>query len=32
MAEIIFKQPIPDKPLTPEFVDDGAKVEVRLLT
>jgi hypothetical protein len=32
MAELIFKQPIPAKPLTPDFVDDGACVEVRLLT
>jgi hypothetical protein len=32
MAELIFKKPIPDKPLTPDFVDDGAHVEVRLLT
>jgi hypothetical protein len=32
MAELIFKRPIPDKPLTPGFVDDDANVEVRLLT
>ena len=32
MAELIFKKPIPTKPLTPEFVDDGTFVEVRLLT
>ena len=32
MAELIFRKPIPDKPLTPEFADDGAHVEVRLLT
>jgi hypothetical protein len=32
MAELIFKTDLPEKPLTPEFVDDGACVEVRLLT
>ena len=32
MAELIFKQPIPDKPLTPEFAADPAFLEIRLLT
>ena len=32
MAELIYKQPFPDKPITPEFVDSGQFVEVRLLT
>ena len=32
MAELIFKQPIPDRPLTPEFALDPAFMEVRLLT
>lgn len=32
MAELIYKQPFPDKPITPEFVDSGQYVEVRLLT
>ena len=32
MAELIFKKPIPPKPLTPEFIDNGDCVEVRLLT
>lgn len=32
MAELIFKQPVPDKPLTPEFADDPDLVEVRVLT
>lgn len=32
MAELIFKKRIPEAPLTPGFVDDGACVEVRLLT
>lgn len=32
MAELIYRHPIPPKPLTPEFVDDGSCVEVRLLT
>ena len=32
MAELIFKKEIPEAPLTPDFVDDGSCVEVRLLT
>lgn len=32
MAELIYKKPIPSKPITPEFVDSGDHVEVRLLT
>jgi hypothetical protein len=32
MAELVFKQPIPPKPLTPEFIDDDSFVEVRILT
>jgi len=32
MAELIFKQPIPDSPLTPEFAADPAFVEVKILT
>ena len=32
MAELIYKKQIPPKPLTPEFVDEGDYVEVRLLT
>ena len=32
MAELIFKQRLPDKPPTPEFVDDGKYIEVELLT
>jgi hypothetical protein len=32
MAELIYKREIPPKPITPEFVDDGESVEVRLLT
>ena len=32
MAELIFKQPIPDSPLTPEFAADPAYVEVKILT
>ena len=32
MAELIYKKPLPPRPLTPEFVDDGDCFEVRLLT
>jgi hypothetical protein len=32
MAEIIFKQPIPARPLTPEFATDPAYIDVHLLT
>ena len=32
MAELIYKKPIPPKPLTPEFADSDSCVEVRLLT
>ena len=32
MAELIYRKAIPPKPITPEFVDDGGSVEVRLLT
>jgi len=32
MAELIFKKPMPEKPLTPVFADDDSFVEVRLLT
>ncbi len=32
MAELVFNKPIPLRPLTPEFVDDGDIVDVRLLT
>ena len=32
MAELIFKQPIPDSPLTPEFAADPAFVKVKILT
>ncbi len=32
MAELIYRKPIPSKPLTAEFVDNGDCVEVRLLT
>jgi hypothetical protein len=32
MAELIYKKPLPPKPISPEFVDDGEHVEVRLLT
>jgi hypothetical protein len=32
MAELIFKQPIPDSPLTPEFAADPAFLEVNILT
>jgi hypothetical protein len=32
LAELIFKQPIPDRPLTPEFATDPAFLEVKLLT
>ena len=31
-AELVYKHPLPCKPLTPEFVDDGKCIEVRLLT
>jgi len=32
MAELIFKQPIPDSPLTPEFAADPEFIEVKILT
>lgn len=32
MAELVFKKPIPSRPPTPEFVDGGDIVEVRILT
>ena len=32
MAELIFKKPIPRRPLTPEFATDPAYLEVNLLT
>jgi hypothetical protein len=32
MAELVFKKPIPRRPLTPEFATDPAYVEVKLLT
>jgi hypothetical protein len=32
MAELVFKKEIPSKPLTPEFIDDGSFIEVRILT
>jgi len=32
MAELVFKKPVPEKPLTPEFADEEEMVEVRLLT
>ena len=32
MAELIFKQPIPRRPLTPEFATDPAAIEVNVLT
>ncbi len=32
MAELVYKKGLPDEPLTPEFADDDAFVEVRLLT
>jgi hypothetical protein len=32
MAELLFKQPIPDRPLTPEFAADPAFLEVNLRT
>jgi hypothetical protein len=32
MAELIFRKPIPERPLTPEFADDPQHVEVHLLT
>jgi hypothetical protein len=32
MAELIFKKPIPLRPLTPEFATDPAYLEVKLLT
>jgi len=32
MAELIFKQPIPRRPLTPEFATDPTCIEVKLLT
>jgi hypothetical protein len=32
MAELIFKQPIPRRPLTPEFATDPRCLEVNILT
>jgi hypothetical protein len=32
LAELIFKKPIPRRPLTPEFATDPAFLEVKLLT
>jgi hypothetical protein len=32
MAELVFKKPIPRRPLTPEFATDPAYIEVNLLT
>ncbi len=32
MAELVFKQPIPDSPLTPDFAADPAFIEVNILT
>jgi hypothetical protein len=32
MAELIFKQSIPRRPLTPEFATDPEYLEVKLLT
>ena len=32
MAELVFKKPVPEKAITPEFADDPEMVEVRLLT
>ena len=32
MAELLFKQPIPRRPLTPEFATDPAYIELNLLT
>lgn len=32
MAELVFRQPVPDSPVTVEFADDPARIEVRLLT
>jgi hypothetical protein len=32
MAELIFRKPIPERPLTPEFADDPQHVEVHILT
>ena len=32
MAEFIFKKPIPERPITPEFADDKENVEVKILT
>jgi hypothetical protein len=32
MAELIFKKPLPPRPISPEFNDTGDYVEVRLLT
>lgn len=32
MAAIVFKKPIPDRPITPAFADDSDLIEVRLLT
>ena len=31
MAELVFKKPIPNRPLTPEFAADPDFVEVKLL-
>lgn len=32
MAELVYKKAIPARPITPEFIDEGEYVEVRLLT
>ncbi|MEI6781721.1 MAG: hypothetical protein WCQ21_12470 [Verrucomicrobiota bacterium] len=32
MAELTFKEPIPRRPLTPEFADHPSHIQVKLLT
>lgn len=32
MAELTFKEPIPRRPLTPEFADSPSRIQVKLLT
>jgi hypothetical protein len=32
MVELIFKRPVPRRPLTPEFASDPTNIEVRQLT
>lgn len=32
MAELTFKEPIPRRPLTPEFADNPSRIQVKLLT